>query len=63
MGTPVDVNPGRGEEAARTGIDEEDHEALVERLRRLEWPKPEAGEAERAFERFKSALDRSRGKR
>ena len=54
------MNPGRGEETARADTDEEGHEALVERLRRLEWPKPEAGQAERAFERFKSAFERSR---
>jgi len=53
------MNPGRGDEAARAETDEEGHEALVERLRRLEWPKPEEGQAERAFERFKSALTRS----
>ena len=54
------MNPGRGEDRARAGSeDEAAHEALVERLRRLEWPKPEPGQAERAFERFKSAIEPS----
>lgn len=58
------MNPGRGEDAARAGTEDEvAHKALVERLRGLEWPKPEAGQAERAFERFKSAIERSHEKR
>jgi hypothetical protein len=50
---------GRGDSTPRADADDETvetgHEELVERLRSLEWPKPEPGEAERAFERFRSS--------
>jgi len=49
--------PGRGDEAARADAEEIEHQVLVERLRRLQWPKPEPGQAERAFERFKSETE------
>lgn len=39
--------------------DDAAHEALVERLRRLEWPTAQPGQAQRAFERFQAALERS----
>ena len=53
------MNPGRGEEAARADVDEGANEALVERLRRLNWPESEPGQAERAFEHFKARIERS----
>jgi hypothetical protein len=53
------VNPGRGEQAPRADTENAAHETLVERLRTLRWPTAEPGQAERAFERFKSAIERS----
>src|SRR5207244_904537 len=58
-GSTVTGMSSRGDNSPRADTDEtveEGHQELVERLRRLRWPRSEPGQAERAFERLMASL-------